>query len=325
MDGYAVRAADTAGATEDAPRPARGDRRRRRPGRRATGTVDPGDGVPDRDRRPDPARRRRGRPGRGHDATRHGRHARSARPRCHGPATGRVSRPRTGRAGAAIRARGSDLEEGATLLEPGRRLSAAGVALAAGAACRAAHRPPPPAWSPCWPPATRSGHPANRSVRPASRTRTDPACARSSPRPAATPLDLGIARDDLDDVLARLRRALDEGVDAIIVSGGVSVGPYDVVKTAIEAIGRIDLWRVAVQPGKPFAFGTAAPAGRAVRRASCSACRATRSRASSRSSCSSAPRSAALAGRRDLLRPVDRATLRRRRVARATAGGRSSA
>jgi len=41
------------------------------------------------------------------------------------------------------------------------------------------------------------------------------------------------------------------------VSGGVSVGPYDVVKTAMEAIGRVDLWRVAVQPGKPFAFGTA--------------------------------------------------------------------
>ena len=41
------------------------------------------------------------------------------------------------------------------------------------------------------------------------------------------------------------------------MSGGVSVGPYDVVKTAIEAIGRIDLWRVAVQPGKPFAFGVA--------------------------------------------------------------------
>ena len=41
------------------------------------------------------------------------------------------------------------------------------------------------------------------------------------------------------------------------MSGGVSVGPYDVVKLAFEEIGRIDLWRVAVQPGKPFAFGTA--------------------------------------------------------------------
>ena len=71
------------------------------------------------------------------------------------------------------------------------------------------------------------------------------------------PIDLGIATDDLDDVLARLRRGLDGGADALIVSGGVSVGPYDVVKTAIERIGRIDLWRVAVQPGKPFAFGVA--------------------------------------------------------------------
>jgi molybdopterin molybdotransferase len=78
----------------------------------------------------------------------------------------------------------------------------------------------------------------------------------------AEPLDLGIARDQLDDVLTRLRGGLAQGVDAIIVSGGVSVGPYDVVKTAFEAIGRIDLWRVAVQPGKPFVFGTAdRPAG----------------------------------------------------------------
>ncbi len=42
-----------------------------------------------------------------------------------------------------------------------------------------------------------------------------------------------------------------------MISGGVSVGPFDVVKTAIDQIGRMDLWRVAVQPGKPFAFGTA--------------------------------------------------------------------
>jgi molybdopterin biosynthesis enzyme len=37
----------------------------------------------------------------------------------------------------------------------------------------------------------------------------------------------------------------------------VSVGPYDVVRAAFGSIGRVDLWRVAVQPGKPFAFGTA--------------------------------------------------------------------
>jgi molybdopterin biosynthesis enzyme len=52
--------------------------------------------------------------------------------------------------------------------------------------------------------------------------------------------------------------------DAVIVAGGVSVGPYDVVKRAFEILGQVDLWRVAVQPGKPFAFGTALDGDREV-------------------------------------------------------------
>jgi molybdopterin biosynthesis enzyme len=69
-------------------------------------------------------------------------------------------------------------------------------------------------------------------------------------------IDLGIARDQLDDVVARLRRGVAEA-DVVIVSGGVSVGPYDVVRAAFEIVGTVNLWRVAIQPGKPFAFGTA--------------------------------------------------------------------
>ena len=45
------------------------------------------------------------------------------------------------------------------------------------------------------------------------------------------------------------------------MSGGVSVGPYDVVREAFREFGEIELWRVAVQPGKPFAFGTARAPG----------------------------------------------------------------
>jgi molybdopterin molybdotransferase len=48
----------------------------------------------------------------------------------------------------------------------------------------------------------------------------------------------------------------------VVVSGGVSVGPYDVVRTAFDAVGHMNLWRVAVQPGKPFAFGRADVDGR---------------------------------------------------------------
>jgi molybdopterin molybdotransferase len=72
---------------------------------------------------------------------------------------------------------------------------------------------------------------------------------------------LGIARDDLNDVLAHLRRGL-EWADVIVASGGVSVGAHDVVKDAFARIGRIDLWRIAVQPGRPLAFGRAPAAGR---------------------------------------------------------------
>ena len=50
--------------------------------------------------------------------------------------------------------------------------------------------------------------------------------------------------------------------DVVVVSGGVSVGAHDVVKEAFARIGRIDLWRVAVQPGKPLAYGIAPGRGR---------------------------------------------------------------
>ena len=75
------------------------------------------------------------------------------------------------------------------------------------------------------------------------------------------PDTLGIAADRFDDVRARLCAGLVGGAEAIIVSGGVSVGPYDVVRNAFADFGEIELWRVAVQPGKPFAFGTARAPG----------------------------------------------------------------
>jgi molybdopterin molybdotransferase len=78
-------------------------------------------------------------------------------------------------------------------------------------------------------------------------------------------VDLGIARDSVESVLAALGPAVDRA-DALIVSGGVSVGPYDVVRNAFEVLGGVDLWRVAIQPGKPFAFGRSKPRNRDGRR-----------------------------------------------------------
>ena len=69
------------------------------------------------------------------------------------------------------------------------------------------------------------------------------------------PIVLGIARDRLEQVAAKLEEAIGRGVDLIVVSAGVSVGAYDFVKDAVAAHGSIDLWRVRMRPGKPVAFG----------------------------------------------------------------------
>ena len=60
--------------------------------------------------------------------------------------------------------------------------------------------------------------------------------------------------DDAAGIEAVLRTGVSEA-DLLVASGGVSVGRHDHVRTAIEAVGRLDLWRIAVQPGKPLAFG----------------------------------------------------------------------
>lgn len=66
-------------------------------------------------------------------------------------------------------------------------------------------------------------------------------------------IDLGTIADDLALTTETLRRAADE-CDLIISSGGVSVGEEDHIKTAITALGKLELWRLNIKPGKPLAF-----------------------------------------------------------------------
>lgn len=70
------------------------------------------------------------------------------------------------------------------------------------------------------------------------------------------PLALGVVRDQMDDLRAALRRAIDDfQPDLILTSGGVSVGDYDMVKDALQAEGEIAIWQVRMKPGKPLAYG----------------------------------------------------------------------
>ncbi|MBM9593326.1 molybdopterin-binding protein [Roseitranquillus sediminis] len=67
-------------------------------------------------------------------------------------------------------------------------------------------------------------------------------------------VDLGHARDDRGGLRQRLDRAA-EGVDAILTSGGASAGDEDHVSALLREAGSLDLWRIAVKPGRPLALG----------------------------------------------------------------------
>jgi molybdopterin molybdotransferase len=66
--------------------------------------------------------------------------------------------------------------------------------------------------------------------------------------------DLGILRDDLPNLKQALLSAAQDA-DVVLTSGGVSTGDADHVRTAVEAIGSLVFWRVAIKPGRPVAMG----------------------------------------------------------------------
>ncbi len=67
-------------------------------------------------------------------------------------------------------------------------------------------------------------------------------------------IDFGIIEDDFDSIKAAFVNA-DKQADAVISSGGVSVGDADYTKTVLDDLGEIGFWKIAMKPGKPFAFG----------------------------------------------------------------------
>ena len=70
--------------------------------------------------------------------------------------------------------------------------------------------------------------------------------------------DFGIVADSLESTRDTLRRAAADN-DLVITSGGVSVGEEDHVKPAVDAEGRLQMWKIAIKPGKPLAFGRIGP------------------------------------------------------------------
>lgn len=76
------------------------------------------------------------------------------------------------------------------------------------------------------------------------------------------PWPRGIARDTADALRTALREA--SAADAIVTSGGVSVGDHDHVKPVVSELGSMDFWAIAIRPGRPLAFGELRTDGRTV-------------------------------------------------------------
>ncbi len=68
-------------------------------------------------------------------------------------------------------------------------------------------------------------------------------------------VDFGVIEDDFTAIKAAFISA-DQQADAVISSGGVSVGDADYTKAVLDELGEIGFWKIAIKPGKPFAFGT---------------------------------------------------------------------
>ncbi|HEY0819021.1 MAG TPA: gephyrin-like molybdotransferase Glp [Rhizobacter sp.] len=166
-------------------------------------------------------------------------------------------------AGTAIRRRGEDLSRDAVALPRGLRLTpqALGLAATAGAATLTVKRRPRVALFSTGDELAMPGEPLKPGAIYNSNRFTLRALIQAL---GCECTDLGIVPDQLAATRDALRRAA-QGHDLIVTSGGVSVGEEDHLKPAVQAEGSLDLWQMAIKPGKPLAFGSVrrADAGKA--------------------------------------------------------------
>ena len=159
--------------------------------------------------------------------------------------------------GQWIRRAGEDVTLGATVLASGSRLTPASLGLAAsiGMATLPVRRRPRVALFSTGDELVMPGQVAPADMKPGAIYNSNRFFLRALLlRLGCEVTDLGIVPDRLDATVQALRSAASEH-DLILTSGGVSVGEEDHIKPAVQALGSLALWQIAIKPGKPFAYG----------------------------------------------------------------------
>ena len=254
MDGYAVRAADTTGATEDGPRELRviGDLAA---GYVSESAVGPGEAVRIMTGAPMP---------RGADAVvpfeETDEPLREVNERPQKGGTVRVLK--AANVAANIRFRAEDVRAGNVVIPAGRvvRASEVGVLASMGVSDVTVYRRPVVAILSTGDEITEPGQPLLPGRIYDANAYSVAALVRKY---GGIPKLLGIAHDTVEDLTAKIREGME--ADMIVTSAGVSRGDFDVVKDVLAREGAIDFWTVRMKPGKPLAFGAfRAPDGRRV-------------------------------------------------------------
>ena len=156
--------------------------------------------------------------------------------------------------GDHVRRPGEDLRAGQVLFEPGTELGPGHLGVLASVGAETVSVVPP----------ARVGVLSTGDELVTGGSALRPGQIRDSNRPmllalaaraGCIPVDLGTAPDDEAAITEAIERGV-AGCDAILTSGGVSVGDFDYVKTVLDRLGDMRWWQVAVKPAKPLAFGT---------------------------------------------------------------------
>ena len=159
--------------------------------------------------------------------------------------------------GQWIRKSGEDIQRGATVLAKGERLTPAGLGLAASIGMdrlQVARRPRVALFS-TGDELVMPGEVPPADMKPGAIYNSNRFFLRALLKRLGCEItDYGIVPDRLDATQQALRLAA-EAHDLILTSGGVSVGEEDHIKPAVQSLGSLDLWQIAIKPGKPFAYG----------------------------------------------------------------------